>query len=331
MDREQKEAAVAELTESLKGAETIFAVDYRGISVTRSAELRRRLTEAEAVFRVVKNRLAKRAVADAGTEELDELLVGPTALTLVHGDPVIAAKAISTIARGSQALQFKGGVMEGERLDPEAFAELARLPGVDVLRGQLVGVTASPITGLARGLGSMLSGLAVALGQIAEQGLVAGEEPEAEAEEAPAEQAEEPEAEEESEAPAEAAESEEPEAEAEEGPAEQADEPEAQAEEAPAEQPEEPEAQAEEESEEPAAEAEEESEAPEAEAEEASAETADQPEPEAEEESEVPAEAVEESDQPTAEGEEPPAEQAEEPAAEGRIGAARRGGEGRES
>jgi large subunit ribosomal protein L10 len=282
MDREQKEAVVAELTESLKGAETIFAVDYRGISVTRSAELRRRLTEAEAVFRVVKNRLAKRAVADAGTEELDELLVGPTALTLVHGDPVIAAKAISTIARGSQALQFKGGVMEGERLDPEAFAELARLPGVDVLRGQLVGVAASPITGLARGLGSMLSGLAVALGQIAEQGLVAGEEPEAQAEEAPAEQVEEPEAEEAS--------------------AEQPEEPEAQAEEASAEQPEEPEAQAEEASAE--------------QAKEAPAETADQPEAEAEEESEAPAEAAEESDQPTAEGEEPPAEQAEEPAAE---------------
>ncbi len=182
MDRTQKEAAVAELTEDLKGAESIFAVDYRGISVTQAAELRGKLREADAVFKVVKNRLAKRASADAGTAEIDELLVGPTALTLIKGDAVIAAKAISTFTREYEVLEFKGGFMDGETLDADAFAAIARLPGVDVLRGQLVGVAASPITGLVRGLGSMLSGLAIALGQIAEQGLVTGEAPSAPAE-----------------------------------------------------------------------------------------------------------------------------------------------------
>jgi large subunit ribosomal protein L10 len=188
MDREQKEAAVAELTEGLKGAEAIFAVDYRGISVTDAAELRGKLREADAVFKVVKNRLAKRAAADAGTESIDALLVGPTALTLIHGDAVIAAKAIADFAREHDELEYKGGIMDGATLDPEGFNVIARLPGVDVLRGQLVGVAASPITGLVRGLGSMMSGLAVALGQIAEQGLVTGEAP---AEE-PAAAAEEP-------------------------------------------------------------------------------------------------------------------------------------------
>ena len=177
MDREQKEAAVAELTEGLKGAEAIFAVDYRGISVTDAAELRGKLREADAVFKVVKNRLAKRAAADAGTESIDALLVGPTALTLIHGDAVIAAKAIADFAREHGELEYKGGIMDGATLDPEGFNVIARLPGVDVLRGQLVGVAASPITGLVRGLGSMMSGLAVALGQIAEQGLVTGEAP----------------------------------------------------------------------------------------------------------------------------------------------------------
>ena len=189
MDREQKEAAVAELTEGLKGAEAIFAVDYRGISVTDAAELRGKLREADAVFKVVKNRLAKRAAADAGTESIDALLVGPTALTLIHGDAVIAAKAIADFAREHDELEYKGGIMDGATLDPEGFNVIARLPGVDVLRGQLVGVAASPITGLVRGLGSMMSGLAVALGQIAEQGLVTGEAP---AEEQPAAEAEEP-------------------------------------------------------------------------------------------------------------------------------------------
>ena len=175
MDRTQKEAAVAELTDHLKEAEAVFAVDYRGISVTQAAELRRRLADADASFRVVKNRLAKRAAADAGTDGIDDLLVGPTALTLIKGDAVVAAKAISTFNREHDLLEFKGGLMDGAPLDAEGFKAIARLPGVEVLRGQLVGIAASPITGLVRGLGSMVSGLAIALGQIAEQGLVSGE------------------------------------------------------------------------------------------------------------------------------------------------------------
>ena len=200
MDRSEKQAAVAELTDRLKEAEAVFAVDYRGISVTQAAELRRRLADADASFKVVKNRLAKRAAADAGSDEIDELLVGPTALTLIKGDAVIAAKAISTFSRENDVLEFKGGVMDGAPLDAEGFKTIARLPGVEVLRGQLVGVAASPITGLVRGLGSMMSGLAVALAQIAEQGLVSGEAP---AEPEPA-ASEEPAAEPESEVPAEA-------------------------------------------------------------------------------------------------------------------------------
>ena len=190
MDRSQKQAAVAELTDRLKEADAVFAVDYRGISVTQAAELRRRLADADASFKVVKNRLAKRAVADAGSDGIEELLVGPTALTLIKGDAVVAAKAISTFSRENDVLEFKGGVMDGAPLDADGFRTIARLPAVEVLRGQLVGVAASPISGLVRGLGSMVSGLAVALGQIAEQGLVGGESPVAEetpAEDAPAE------------------------------------------------------------------------------------------------------------------------------------------------
>ncbi len=236
MDRAQKEAAVAELTEDLKGAEAIFAVDYRGISVTGAADLRRSLAEADAVFKVVKNRLAKRAAEDAGTESLDELLVGPTALTLIHGDAVIAAKAISNFSRDHGVLVYKGGFMDGEDLDPDGFTAIARLPGLDVLHGQLVGLTASPLTGLVAGLSNMISGLGRQLAQIAEQGLVTGEPPAAEeappAEEAPAAEAEEaPPAEE---APAEEPEeapAEEPAAEAEEAPAAEAEAPESSADE----------------------------------------------------------------------------------------------------
>jgi large subunit ribosomal protein L10 len=185
MDKEQKAAAVEEIAERLGEAEAIFAVDYRGISVPEAAELRAQLREADATFRVVKNRLARRAVAKAGTDGLQELLEGPVALTFVKGDAVVAAKALSTFARRHEVLEYRGGLMDGKPLHPDQFRAIARLPGIDALRGQLVGVTASPLTGLARGLASMLSGLAVGLGEIADKGLLGGGEA-AEAEEEPA-------------------------------------------------------------------------------------------------------------------------------------------------
>jgi large subunit ribosomal protein L10 len=187
MRKEDKAALVDEIADRLGDAEAIFAVDYRGITVPQAAELRAKLTEADATFRVVKNRLAKRATERAGTAELDRLFEGPTALAFVKGDAVTAAKAISTFGRQHDILEYKGGLMDGAPLDPDQFRAIARLPGLDVLRGQLLGVVASPLTGLARGLASMLSGLAVALGQIQEQGLVGGDEGTAEQE--PPEQA----------------------------------------------------------------------------------------------------------------------------------------------
>jgi large subunit ribosomal protein L10 len=208
MNKEQKAAAVEEIAERLGEADAIFAVDYRGISVPEAAELRSRLREADATFRVVKNRLAKRAAEQAGTTELDELFDGPIALTFVKGDAVVAAKAIFTFSRQHEVLEYRGGLMDGEPLDPEQFRAIARLPGLDVLQGQLVGVAASPLTGLARGLGSLLSGLAVAMGEIAEKGLVEAAEEVPESDEPKAEEQEETEAEspEESEADAEDAE-----------------------------------------------------------------------------------------------------------------------------
>ena len=186
MRKEDKAALVDEIADRLGDAEAIFAVDYRGITVPQAAELRAKLADADTTFRVVKNRLAKRATERAGTAELDPLFEGPTALALVKGDAVAAAKAISTFGRQHDILAYKGGLMDGAPLDPDQFTTIARLPGLDVLHGQLAGVVASPLTGLARGLGSMLSGLAVALGEIRERGLVSGDAPEETAKEEPA-------------------------------------------------------------------------------------------------------------------------------------------------
>jgi large subunit ribosomal protein L10 len=177
MNREEKSAAIKEIAAEIESAEAIFAVDYRGISVSQAADLRSKLREADASFRVVKNRLTKIAAAEVGEERLAELLQGPTALTFVRGDTAQAAKAITSFNKEHEVLIYKGGFMDGTSLDEGAFKSIARLPSRDVLNGQFAGVVASPLTGLVRGLGSMLQGLALQLGQIAEKGLVTGEAP----------------------------------------------------------------------------------------------------------------------------------------------------------
>jgi large subunit ribosomal protein L10 len=192
MNRDEKAATIEEIAAQIEGAEAIFAVDYRGISVVQAAELRSKLREADSSFRVVKNRLTKIAAEKAGEERLPELLKGPTALTFVRGDTAQAAKAITSFNKEHEVLTFKGGFMGELVLDEDKFRSIARLPAREVLDGQLAGVVASPLTGLVRGLGSMIQGLALQLGQIAEKGLVSGEAP---AEEEPAAEAPDAEAE----------------------------------------------------------------------------------------------------------------------------------------
>ena len=195
MNREQKAAAIEEVATQIQESEAIFAVDYRGISVPQAAELRTRLIEAGARFRVVKNTLTQRAADQAGAESLKEILEGPTAFTFVladGGDVALAAKALATFRRETDLLAFKGGLMNGDVLSAEQIDALSRLPAREVLHGQLVGVIASPIPGLVRGLNALIAGLAIQLQQIAEQGLIGGDQPAAEAAEAaPAAEAEE--------------------------------------------------------------------------------------------------------------------------------------------
>ena len=213
MNREQKAAVVDQVATQIKESEAVFAVDYRGISVPQAAELREKLSEADATLRVVKNTLTQLAADKAGAESLKELLEGPTAFTFVKGDAALAAKAIATFRREHEVLAFKGGTMDGEVVSIEEIEAISKLPARDVLNGQLVGIMASPVTGLVRGLNQLIAGLALQLGQIAEQGLVSGQatdasrqeegaDAEESAEEAPAE-AEEPAAEEAEEPPAE--------------------------------------------------------------------------------------------------------------------------------
>ena len=174
MNRTEKEAVVEQVATQIKESEAVFAVDYRGLSVPQAAELREKLNEADATLRIVKNTLTQLAADKAGAESLKELLEGPTAFTFVKGDAALAAKAIATFRKEHEVPAFKGGTMDGAAIGIEELEALSKLPAQDVLHGQLVGIMASPVTGLVRGLNQLIAGLALQLGQIAEQGLVGG-------------------------------------------------------------------------------------------------------------------------------------------------------------
>ena len=208
MNRDQKAAVIEEVAAQISESEAVFAVDYRGISVPQAADLRTKLRDADASFRVVKNTLTERAADKAGADGLKELLQGPTAMTFVRGDAAAAAKALSDFRRstGGQLLEFKGGWMNGAALGAPEIEAIAKLPSREVLYGRLVGMVASPLTGLVVSLNGLIGGLARQLQAIADQGLVGGDAPAAQPEPGPEPVAEaaapEPEAEPEPEAPA---------------------------------------------------------------------------------------------------------------------------------
>ena len=147
MLREDKERVVAELVERLRTSETLIVADYRGLSMTEIDDLRGELLKHGARFSVVKNTLTRRAAEAAGADALLALLEGPTAIAFLEadGDAVAVAKALSDAARTTRVLAVRGGVLEGTAIGAEDVANLAKLPPVDVLRGQLVGAVAAPV------------------------------------------------------------------------------------------------------------------------------------------------------------------------------------------
>ena len=170
MNRDEKAAVIDEIADQIRESEAVFAVDYRGITVSQAAGLRDALREADATFRVTKNTLTILAADRAEQEALKDFLAGPTALTFVKGDAAAAAKAIADFQKAQpDLLPFKGGTLNGATLDAAQITALAKLPTREVLYQQLVGIVASPISGLARTLNALIGGLAIQLGQINEK------------------------------------------------------------------------------------------------------------------------------------------------------------------
>ena len=148
MLKADKERIVDELTERLKTTPTLFVADYRGLSVTEIDELRTKVIEQGAKFTVVKNTLTKRAAEAAGADALLAMLEGPTAIAFIEadGDMVGVAKALADSARTTRILAIRGGILDGSPIGEEDVKNLATLPPVDVLRGQVLGAITAPLT-----------------------------------------------------------------------------------------------------------------------------------------------------------------------------------------
>jgi large subunit ribosomal protein L10 len=151
MHKEDKERVVADLTERLRRAETLFVADYRGLTMPQIDALRGRLLENGARLSVVKNTLTRRAAEAAGTEALLTLLDGPSAIAFIEadGDMVAVAKALADSARETRVLEIRGGVMQGREISASSVEELAKLPPIDVLRGQVLGAIIAPLSAIA--------------------------------------------------------------------------------------------------------------------------------------------------------------------------------------
>ncbi len=161
MHRDDKERVVAELTEKLRDADTLIVADYRGLTMPQIDALRSKLLEQGAKFSVVKNTLTRRAAEAAGAEQLLALLEGPSAIAFVEsdGDPAAVAKALADSARDTKVLAIRGGIMQGRTISSEDVDELAKLPPLDVLRGQVLAAVIAPLSSIAALINAPLQNL----------------------------------------------------------------------------------------------------------------------------------------------------------------------------
>ncbi len=203
---EQKKAIVAALTEELKESASGIIVDYRGLTVEEDTQMRNKLREAGVTYKVVKNSLTTFAAKEAGLEELESVLAGPTSIALSKEDPVAPAKILAEVAKTNENLEIKGGFLDGKVISLAEIATLASTPSRDTLIAKIMGSLNAPVSSLARLLQAIvdkgMDPADLAAGVVKEE---VADAPAEEAAEAPAEEVTEAPAEETAEAPAEEA------------------------------------------------------------------------------------------------------------------------------
>ena len=173
MPTEAKRETIDELREEVSRAKTMIVSEYRGLSVTELATIRRALRQQNVSYRVVKNRLMKIAARDTVGEALDSLLTGPTAVAF-GVDEARTAKAVLDATRPYRIVRVTGGVLGGRAIDAEGVTRLATLPSREVLLAKLAGGMQSPTATLAGLLAANIRNLGYALSQVRDQKAAAG-------------------------------------------------------------------------------------------------------------------------------------------------------------
>ncbi|MEW5807572.1 MAG: 50S ribosomal protein L10 [Acidobacteriota bacterium] len=166
MKRAEKEKEIELLKNSIGKARSLFLVDYRGLKVNQINELRKRI-HGISNYRVVKNRLALKALADFSNKKILKFLKEPTGFFYTHNDPIALAKILVEFVKDNPELEFKAGLVENTFIMPEDFKELSRTPSKLELIGKLLYCLNYPIAGLVRILNANIQGLATALDQVA--------------------------------------------------------------------------------------------------------------------------------------------------------------------
>ena len=147
---ELKKPVVEEISELLNGAATAVVVDYRGLTVAEDTELRKQLREAGVVYKVYKNTMINFAIKDTEFADLAQHLEGPTAIAVCKDDATAAARVLAKFAKTAEALEIKGGVVDGVYYDAAGIGQISSIPSREVLLSKLLGSMQSPVTNFAR-------------------------------------------------------------------------------------------------------------------------------------------------------------------------------------
>lgn len=167
--REEKAVMIDELRETLRGTDLVIVTDYRGLTVGQMQTLRRELRAAGGQFRVAKNTLLRLAAEREDQAALSPLLDGPTGIAFADGDMVTVAKALTTFARNADALEVRGGLMNGQAISAAEVGALASLPSREEMLAKMLGSMQAPATNLVGVLSGVARSLAYVLQARAEQ------------------------------------------------------------------------------------------------------------------------------------------------------------------
>lgn len=169
MNRTEKEEVIGELHAKMAKARAAIVAEPKGLDVETVTALRKKLRDAKVEYRVVKNTLAARAAKGTSVEVVADMFVGPTALVMSYDDVVAPAKLLAEFMKDRENFTIRGAVVEGKLVDAKGVAALAKLPGINELRAQILGMITQPATKLARVIGTPAQQLARVLSARKEQ------------------------------------------------------------------------------------------------------------------------------------------------------------------